>query len=177
MSRFETVAASVRSPLGDLVVAAREAGICRVVVGKALQGDWLSWFAKTQGGRPRLGSHYWIERFVRELEEYVGGERRDFDVPVELTGTEFQRRVWRLLRTIPYGTTRTYGELARELGNPRSSRGVGRAAAQNPVPILVPCHRLVGAGGRLVGFSAGLELKERLLEIEGVRLRWNGAAR
>ncbi|GAB4243251.1 MAG: methylated-DNA--[protein]-cysteine S-methyltransferase [Acidobacteriota bacterium] len=176
MSRYEMVARATRSPLGEIVVAAREAGICRVVIGTSLQGDWLRWFEREYGARPRLGSHHWVERFVRELEEYVAGERRSFDVPVVLAGTEFQERVWRLLLEIPYGATKTYGELARELGNPRSCRAVGRAAAQNPVPILVPCHRLVGAGGRLVGFSAGLELKERLLEIEGVRLRWNGAA-
>jgi methylated-DNA-[protein]-cysteine S-methyltransferase len=102
-----------------------------------------------------------------QLGEYFVGLRRTFDLPLAPRGTAFQQRVWRLLQAIPYGQLRSYSRLARDLGSPRAARAVGQAAAQNPLPILIPCHRLLGNDGRLVGFSAGTELKARLLRLEG----------
>jgi len=101
-----------------------------------------------------------------QLEEYFRGERRDFDLPLAPRGTEFQQRVWQRLRRIQYGTTTTYGALAGELGNPNASRAVGLANGSNPIPIVIPCHRVIGANGALTGFGGGLPIKSALLELE-----------
>ncbi|MGH8148453.1 MAG: methylated-DNA--[protein]-cysteine S-methyltransferase [Steroidobacteraceae bacterium] len=103
---------------------------------------------------------------VSELDEYFAGRRRDFDLPLAPEGTEFQRTVWRALGRIPYGETVSYGELARRIGSPRASRAVGLANGANPIPIIVPCHRVIGADGSLTGFGGGLEIKGKLLALE-----------
>lgn len=108
---------------------------------------------------------------AQELGEYFAGRRRQFSVPLCMRGTEFQSRVWSALREIPYGETVSYGELARRVGNPRASRAVGGANHVNPLPIFVPCHRVVGADGRLTGYAGGLEIKRKLLEIEGAHVK------
>jgi methylated-DNA-[protein]-cysteine S-methyltransferase len=107
-----------------------------------------------------------FEEPVRQLEEYFAGERKAFDLPLDLHGTPFQRAVWERLLEIPYGSTTTYGELARELGRPDRARAVGAAVGRTPVPIVVPCHRVVGADGSLTGYGGGLERKSALLALE-----------
>lgn len=107
----------------------------------------------------------------RQFDAYFQGELRTFDLPLLLTGTAFQVRVWRLLALIPYGETRTYGEIARDLGRPTASRAVGAANGRNPLPIILPCHRVVGANGSLTGFGGGLRTKEHLLRHEGAAAR------
>lgn len=102
----------------------------------------------------------------RQLRAYLDGDLRCFDLPLELTGTPFQKRVWTHLLTIPYGETRSYRDVAEEIGAPRAVRAVGAANGANPVAIVVPCHRVIGAGGKLVGYGGGLELKRRLLALE-----------
>jgi methylated-DNA-[protein]-cysteine S-methyltransferase len=101
-----------------------------------------------------------------QLWEYFSGQRKDFDLPLDARGTEFQKRVWEMLIRIPFGATRSYGELARELGQPGSSRAVGRANATNPIAIIVPCHRVIGSNGTLTGYAGGLSMKEKLLQFE-----------
>ncbi|WP_055601108.1 methylated-DNA--[protein]-cysteine S-methyltransferase [Streptomyces aureus] len=103
---------------------------------------------------------------IHQLDAYFAGELTEFDLPLNLIGTPFQLRVWEGLRRIPYGETRTYGELAGELGNPGASRAVGLANGKNPVSIIVPCHRVIGAGGGLTGYGGGLDRKQRLLAFE-----------
>ncbi|WP_329284647.1 methylated-DNA--[protein]-cysteine S-methyltransferase [Streptomyces sp. NBC_00691] len=103
---------------------------------------------------------------IRQLDAYFAGELTSFELPLNLIGTPFQLRVWEALLRIPYGETRTYGELAEELGNPGASRAVGLANGKNPVSIIVPCHRVVGAGGGLTGYGGGLDRKQRLLAFE-----------
>lgn len=103
---------------------------------------------------------------VRQLDEYFSGARRVFDFPIELYGTPFRLRVWRALTTIGYGEIMSYGELARRIGQPKAARAVGGAAHNNPVPIAVPCHRLVGSDGSLTGFACGLDMKAYLLRLE-----------
>ncbi|MFF3842968.1 methylated-DNA--[protein]-cysteine S-methyltransferase [Streptomyces sp. NPDC001930] len=103
---------------------------------------------------------------IRQLDAYFAGELTEFDLPLNLIGTPFQMRVWEGLLRIPYGETRTYGELAEELGNPSASRAVGLANGKNPVSIIVPCHRVIGAGGGLTGYGGGLDRKQRLLAFE-----------
>lgn len=102
----------------------------------------------------------------RQVTEYLDGQRREFDFPYLLEGTEFQRKVWRALCEIPYGETRTYGEVAAAVGNPRACRAVGMANHQNPILIAVPCHRVIGADGGLTGYGSGLDMKEALLRLE-----------
>lgn len=104
---------------------------------------------------------------ISQLEAYFAGELKDFDLPLHLAGTPFQRSVWDQLRLIPYGETRTYGDLAEALGNPGASRAVGLANGRNPIGIIVPCHRVIGSTGGLTGYGGGIDRKKRLLAFEG----------
>jgi methylated-DNA-[protein]-cysteine S-methyltransferase len=104
---------------------------------------------------------------ARQLVEYASGERREFDLPLAPHGSEFQHKVWDLLLEIPYGETRSYGQLAAVLGTPNGSRAVGRANATNPIGIIIPCHRVIGASGDLTGYGGGLPMKQKLLQLEG----------
>ena len=104
---------------------------------------------------------------VRQLKAYFDGRLKAFDLPLAPRGTEFQMQVWRLLRTIPYGRTWSYGEIARRLGRPEASRAVGAANGQNPIPVIIPCHRVIGSDGSLTGFGGGLPIKRKLLALEG----------
>lgn len=109
-----------------------------------------------------------LDKTAKELEEYLIGNRKQFDVPFQMQGTEFQEKVWKALCTIPYGETRSYGQIAKQIGNAKASRAVGMANNKNPIMIIIPCHRVIGANGKLVGYGGGLELKKKLLEIEKV---------
>src|SRR5271169_5480582 len=120
---------------------------------------------RLQGCRP--GTHPVAAEAVRQLRAYFAGKLRRFDLPLDLQGTEFQLRVWRELETIPFGETRSYSQIATAIGAPRAVRAVGAANGANPIPIVVPCHRVIGAAGTLVGYGGGLPLKKRLLELEG----------
>ncbi len=104
---------------------------------------------------------------IQQITEYLAGERRRFDLPLDLRGTAFQLAVWTELARVPYGTTISYGELATQIGRPRAARAVGTAVGANPLPIIIPCHRVIGKTGALVGFGGGLDLKQRLLALEG----------
>jgi len=107
-----------------------------------------------------------LKETFRQLTEYFNKKRKVFDVPLSLKGTEFQKRDWEELKKIPYGETRSYGEIAKALGIPKGARAVGLANNRNPVAIIVPCHRIVGSNGGLVGYAGGLEMKKKLLELE-----------
>lgn len=107
---------------------------------------------------------------VEQLEAYFAGERTDFDLALDLVGTEFQRRVWAALLTIPYGETRSYGEIARQIGSPGAFRAVGLANGHNPIGIIVPCHRVIGSNGSLTGYGGGLDRKRALLDMEKKRV-------
>ena len=102
------------------------------------------------------------------MQEYFAGKRRKFQLPVCGKGTDFQEKVWKVLREIPYGETRTYGEIAAAIGHPKASRAVGGACNKNPILIVVPCHRVIGADGKLVGFGCGLDRKKELLKLERI---------
>lgn len=103
----------------------------------------------------------------RQLNEYFSGKRKTFSIPLDFNGTDFQKGVWNALLTIPYGETRSYGEIAVQLGNPKAVRAVGAANGRNPISILAPCHRVIGSNGKLTGFAGGLEAKSLLLKLEG----------
>ena len=117
---------------------------------------------------PRLMPHKTplLERVQEQITEYFDGRRQEFDLPLTFAGTDFQKKVWHALTEIPYGETVTYGALAERIGCPGGARAVGAANHCNPLPILVPCHRVVGAGGNLTGYAGGVEMKKALLELE-----------
>jgi methylated-DNA-[protein]-cysteine S-methyltransferase len=136
-------------------------------------GEALRHIHFPEHGRARRPESGWSEsasgpvgEAVRQLTEYFSGTRREFDLPLAPAGTEFQQEVWRRLRGIAYGETISYGELARRVGNPKASRAVGAANGANPIPIVIPCHRVIGANGKLTGFGGGLPIKEALLALE-----------
>ena len=136
-------------------------------------GERLTRIQFQSGPRPLQPQAHWIEAArpfaaaIAQLEAYFTGRRRAFDLPLAPAGTAFQLSVWRALRSIPYGETISYGELAHRVGNPRASRAVGLANGANPLPIVVPCHRVIGANGALTGFGGGLPTKQALLALEG----------
>lgn len=125
--------------------------------------------AKETGERSAL-----TEEVFRQLQEYFAGTRQVFSVPYELRGTEFQKRVWAALEQIPYGETRSYRDIAQAAGSPKAVRAVGAANGKNPLWIIVPCHRVVGADGTLTGYAGGLEMKRALLELEQNTVRGDG---
>ncbi len=108
-----------------------------------------------------------FEDVIKQLESYFVGNLKEFSLNINPIGTEFQKQVWHHLLKIPYGTTTYYGELAKKIGNPKASRAIGMANAKNPIPVIVPCHRVIGKNGALTGFVGGLDTKEKLLKLEG----------
>jgi methylated-DNA-[protein]-cysteine S-methyltransferase len=149
---------TVRSTLGDLTVVAR---------GDAVTGVYFPhhWHRPDPAGFGQYQDDGFDE-VRRQLGEYLAGERREFDLPVETAGGPFQEHVWRLIARIPYGTTVSYGELAKELGGGVTAQEVGAAVGRNPVSIIIPCHRVVGASGGLTGYAGGLNRKRTLLDLE-----------
>jgi len=155
--------AQIESPLGPLLLAADEAGLRSIEFVNA--------------SRPASPDPAWHEDFerlqeaARQLRAYFAGELETFDLPLAPAGTAFQLAVWHRLCEIPYGETISYGELARRLGNPNASRAVGLANGANPIPIVIPCHRVIGSNGKLTGYGGGLPIKEKLLALERRQLR------
>ena len=153
------------SPVGTLLLAATDAGVCRISFDPEPERE-VDLLARAFGVRV-LRTAKPVEAARRQLAEYFEGRRRGFDLMYDLrTRPAFQRRVLEELARVPYGEVSTYGGLAARIGNPRAARAVGGALNRNPVPIVLPCHRVVGAGGSLVGYAGGLERKRALLELE-----------
>jgi methylated-DNA-[protein]-cysteine S-methyltransferase len=107
-----------------------------------------------------------LEKTRKQVDEYLNGNRKEFDIPLLMVGIEFQRRVWKALMKVPYGITSTYGQVAEDMGSPKAVRAVGNANSANPISIIVPCHRIIGSNGELVGYGGGLSVKKRLLKME-----------
>ena len=144
------------SPVGLLKIERTKQGICGL------------YFLKDQPAPPHRAApdHPLLQQAVQELDEYFAGRRTVFTVPLAPEGTPFQLTVWQALQNIPYGSTCSYGEIAAAIGNPKASRAVGMANNKNPLPIFIPCHRVIGANGKLVGYGGGLDIKEKLLALE-----------
>ena len=155
--RYDVVA----SPVGDLHVAATGRGLCRISYDGA---DWEERLARGFGVRVLRSP---LDDVRRELDEYFDGRRREFDLPLDLRVAPFPADVLRELARVPYGRTDTYGKLAARAGRPKAARAVGTIMNRNPIPIVLPCHRIVGANGDLTGYAGGLDVKRRLLELEG----------
>jgi methylated-DNA-[protein]-cysteine S-methyltransferase len=157
------------SPVGQLLIAATAAGLCRVSFDPDPEAE-ADDLARAFGARV-LRSPRPLDGARRELDEYFEGRRHTFDLDVDLRPVPgFQRAVLDALARVPYGATSTYGALAAAIDQPRAARAVGGALNRNPVPVVLPCHRVVGAGGKLVGYGGGLDRKRVLLELEGVAL-------
>lgn len=144
----------IHSLMGNLTLVADEEGL------KEIRFGWEIKEGEKEENHPLLQSAR------KELEEYFQGKRKDFSVPLKPDGTVFQKKVWKALTEIPYGETRTYGEIAAAVGNEKASRAVGMANHCNPIPIIIPCHRVIGKNGKLTGYAGGLEKKTVLLELE-----------
>lgn len=147
------------TPVGPVTVTATERAVTAVRFGAA--GPAVG----QAGDLPPV-----LRQAVEELREYFAGERREFALPLAPAGTPFQQQVWAALRKIPYGATCSYGRIAERIGRPKACRAVGMANNRNPIAIVVPCHRVIGASGALVGYAAGLEVKEMLLRLEAETL-------
>lgn len=151
---------TISSPVGALKLVASDKGLAAIL------------WENDRPGRVRLGpmaqddAHPVLIETARQLQDYFAGARRGFSVPLDFQGTDFQKKVWTALLAIPFGETRSYAEIARQLGRPSASRAVGAANGRNPISIIAPCHRVVGANGALTGFAGGLEAKALLLELE-----------
>jgi methylated-DNA-[protein]-cysteine S-methyltransferase len=150
----------IDSPVGELKLVASDKGLVAIL------------WENDSPRRVRLSElvedehHPVLVETERQLEEYFAGKRKAFSVALDMRGTRFQKDVWEALLAIPFGETRSYGQLANQLGNPRATRAVGAANGRNPVSIIVPCHRVIGASGKLTGFAGGLDAKARLLGLE-----------
>ena len=159
--------AEIECPLGSLRVAATEIGVVKIAFPGGPRSDFSAWLAHHVPGAERVARLATLDEALGELGAYFDGRLREFKLRRDLRGgTEFQMRVWRQLAEIPYGETWTYGELARRVGRPGASRAVGAANGANPLPLILPCHRVVASGGKLGGFGGGLDAKRRLLAFE-----------
>jgi len=145
--------AVMNSPLGPLTVGSTDKGLSSVNFGTKIPSDGI-----VDENANRL--------FMNQLSEYFQGSRTEFDVDLDFNGTPFQVSVWRALLEIPYGQTRSYGEIAKSLGKPGAARAVGMANHDNPIAVVIPCHRVIGQNGSLTGYAGGLDLKQKLLSIE-----------
>ncbi len=154
----QVFAETFNSSIGFITLVADSASLFRVIFGEG--GDFLGKISFEKKWTSILCSA------ADELKDYLKGSRKTFSIPLLIEGTDFQRSVWDALMAIPYGETRTYGQIAAIIGNAKASRAVGNANNRNPLPIIIPCHRVVGASGSLVGFAGGLSVKQRLLDIE-----------
>ena len=148
----------VDSPVGPLTLAGIDSALMHLrMADQTHEPDRSSWLTADEGAFPAA---------VEQLAAYFAGSLTEFDIELELVGTEFQRRVWNALRTIPYGETRSYGEIAEQIGSPGASRAVGLANGRNPIGIIVPCHRVIGSTGGMTGYGGGIERKRTLLALE-----------
>ena len=150
----------VDSPVGPLLIAGNDAGL-QLIEFHAPRHPM------PRGGDWREGDHAVLQQAQTQLVEYFSGRRRSFELPLAPQGTDFQRQVWWELANIPFGGTISYAELAMRVGRPTATRAVGAANGRNPIPIVLPCHRVIGADGSLTGFSGGLPTKQFLLQLEG----------
>jgi methylated-DNA-[protein]-cysteine S-methyltransferase len=165
MERVHT--ASFDTPIGALFVASTERGLAFVELPRSSGRGFAGWLRRWAPGAEVTEAFSANRRAAAQLVAFLEGKRQDFELELDPRGTEFQRAVWAALLRIPYGETRSYADVARELGKPRAVRAVGTANGANPIPIVIPCHRVVASGGHLGGYGGGLALKRRLLALEG----------
>ncbi len=159
---------TINTPIGTLTMAGNEDGIIYIAL-PGLEKTMFRFIERHFPGKDPDDSSTALEPAVTQLKEYFSGERNTFDLPMNLIATPFNRRVLEQVARIPFGSTATYGEIARRAGNPKAVRAVGRANATNPLPIIIPCHRVIARNGKLQGYAGGLNMKKWLLNHEGIR--------
>ncbi len=159
----------MNSPIGALTVASTDIGVCLIQFGPVKETCSIiqTWTKKHFMNAELKADEERLQPVVEQLEEYFLGHRSTFDLDLDLVGTKFQCLVWKRIKEIPYGETRSYKQIATEIGAPKAVRAIGGANNQNPVPIIVPCHRVIGSNGSMVGYGGGLDKKEYLLKMEG----------
>ncbi|MFS0646830.1 methylated-DNA--[protein]-cysteine S-methyltransferase [Siminovitchia sp. 179-K 8D1 HS] len=155
----------------NMIIAGTEKGLCFVGPPTMLYDDLIVWVNKWYPGCQLIRDDNRCDPFAIQLTEYIKGERTIFTFPVDMRGTPFQLKVWRALHHIPYGETRSYSDIADQIGKPLSARAVGAAIGANPILIMVPCHRVIAKNGSLTGYRGGLDMKMKLLELERNMLR------
>ncbi|SEG53305.1 methylated-DNA--[protein]-cysteine S-methyltransferase [Paenibacillus sp. UNC499MF] len=157
------------SPIGPLLLARTEKGLCAIEFGSVPEAvrKLEQWRDRWIPGGILVPNPGGLREISEQLQQYFSGQRRSFHLAFDLRGTEFQLRVWTALLSVPYGATASYKDIAAAIGSPQAVRAVGGANNRNPVPIVIPCHRIIGAGGQLVGYGGGLPVKTALLEHEG----------
>ncbi len=158
---------SFTSQIGIVYIASTERGVCRICIPGQTKKEFMAWLEKHADGGTITESTRKHKAVVDQLNRYFTRKLVKFNVRLDLIGTDFQRTVWKELRKVRYGTSVTYKELARRVGRPNGAQGVGRANGANPVPIIIPCHRVLGSDAKLVGYAAGVKTKEFLLRLEG----------
>lgn len=157
----------IETPLSPVILAATERNLVFVQFAPSSESRLVRRLKEKFPDRRIIeGENKLLSGVLKELKKYFEGKLKSFSIPLDPKGTPFQKRIWQALSNIPYGETRTYGEIGVRLGVPKASRAVGRACNQNPIAIIIPCHRVVGKDGKLTGYSAGLEKKRWLLEFE-----------
>jgi O-6-methylguanine DNA methyltransferase len=160
--------------LGTVCIAFTEKGVCRIALPRESEEGFFRWLRAHFGSQNVIEDRGKNEGVLAELESYLAGELRGFESTLDLRGTEFQIKVWKEVKTIPYGATCSYRDIAERIGHPRAYRAVGAANRANPIPIIIPCHRVIGSDGSLRGYGGGLTMKERLLHLEGAIFTWKG---
>ena len=170
MMKVGTAYARMDSPVGPLWVATTGVKVCALGLGAGQPDAFFAWLARQGDPEPPREDPAALSPALTQLREYFSRIRHEFDLPLDVRGTPFQRAVWDQVAHIPYGATTTYGEIAQRIERPGAARAVGTAVGANPLPILIPCHRVIGAGGSLTGYGGGLEAKATLLQLEGVLL-------
>ncbi len=158
---------SFDSRIGRIYVASTEHGVCKISVPRESRKDFIGWLKEHFDVDQISDNRARNREVIDQLNRYFSGKLAKFNCPIDLIGTPFQIRVWKELMKIPYGSTMTYKHLARRVSAPNATQAVGRANSSNPVPIIVPCHRVLGSNGALVGYSCGIKTKEFLLRLEG----------
>lgn len=157
------VATNIKTDLGTIEITADETGLREIILPggsrKTLPGRHLS-----------CDNHPVLSEAAQQITEFLAGERTAFSLPLSISGTPFQKQVWEIIRKIPFGRTLSYADIATRLGNRNKARAVGGAAHANPLPLVIPCHRVVGSTGKLTGFACGLPMKQKLLALEGILL-------
>lgn len=161
---------SFSSQIGVVYIASTEKGVCKISIPAQGKKEFLAWLEKHADGGSMVESKRKHKQVVEQLNRYFNRKLVKFNVRLDPIGTAFQRNVWRELRRIRYGTTISYKDLSSRVGNPMAAQSVGRANGANPLPIIIPCHRVVGSDARLVGYAAGIKTKEFLLRLEGALL-------
>lgn len=145
----------MNSPIGELTLVAGEQGLHEIRFGRDMNGVDL------------ITDNLVLQATQQQLQEYFMGDREQFDLPLKPKGTEFQQNVWQVLLTVKHGCLASYQDIANSIGNPKAVRAVGAANGRNPIPIVIPCHRIIGSNGKLTGYAGGLNIKDQLLRLEG----------